>query len=833
MAYLKPEDYKGQTYKYPYPVDQDPKKKKEESYYKRFCEAMMADYASGYCQIPLEFGTQRLISELRAYRQGKQGSEKIKKWLLGNKKNVDGKQGFVTKMNISWDVYQKLPQLFDQMRSKNMSQEYDVDLKCIDSDSVAARQATAEAIKFLIDENTKKFLAEAKYKPNFQPNPEELGLETNDDVDIWMETGGYMLEWEIAAKAACRKTKIASNYNMLQDETFDDLLTNPEGVSGWKVYIDESTQTPTIRKVNIQRAIIQYSDRPDFSDQVRGGEVRLMTIAEIRKECPWITEAQFRVMAKNFAWMNVNYDRYIRNTYGGYYGGLRQELSQSQNGYFSDPINRVKVLVLDAQWLSDDIETRVTNEFSNGGFLYKEVDFNYKPDAKSIKKGDRVIRKKTIRKYFAKWIIGTDHFLDYGVDNNNVYYGEDGNKTPKLDYFFVKTGNSSMVERCIALADEINMILVKHRNAWATLPAAPAMAIQKHLVENVFLNNKRQDPMDLIQGLIERGVFYYDGLDDHGDPKYQVGGQKPIDFMDISKMAGMLRVCSEEMAVKVNEMREVLGLQGGSDGGLMSPYQGLGQTRLAFEAANASLMPTFKAYHYLFKNAFDHVIKQWQIVANKKKTKIVANTLGEKNLKVLELGKDFSNADFNIEIAIAPTQDEKQFLLQEIGRLKDLGIQSQGMQGLLYSEYLFLYDKIMDGNITEAMYLMGKIEKKKLTKMALEKRQAQQDNVQANMVAAQTKGQQDMAITQMKGQTDIANTVVQELLKTNRDIVSKLISPLKEGESLNNQGLAMNQLKVNMDDVSAILNPEPEQTEMARNGAEYSGQQENQNQQIQ
>jgi len=333
--YRKPDDYKDQTNKFTYPIEYNPKKKKETEYYKAVCEAIMADYCSGNCTT--QYGGDRTISELRAYAKGKQGSEKIKKWVLGNKKTgKDGQQGYVTKTNISWDVYQKLPQMFDQMRSKNMSNEYDVDLNCIDDDSVGAKQATAGMMKYMIDEKTKKFMEKAIYKVKYEPNPEELGLSTNEEVDMYIDNGGFMLEWEIAALAACKKTKLSSNYNMLQDEIFDDLLINPEGLTGVKVEIDESTQVPLIRKVDINMAVIPKSQRPDFSDIVRGGELRIMSIPQIRKECPWMTAGQLRMIAKDFAWMNPDFNSWAQRN-NGYFANINQETENERNGYASVP----------------------------------------------------------------------------------------------------------------------------------------------------------------------------------------------------------------------------------------------------------------------------------------------------------------------------------------------------------------------------------------------------------------------------------------------------------------------------------------------------------------
>lgn len=779
MPYLKPQDFKGLQSQYPYPTTRNPKEKKEDvEYYLAVNRAMMSDYASGALAIPMEFGNKRTIQELRAYAKGKQDPEKYKKWLLGRKKKQkDGSKAWVTIMNISWDVHQKMPQMLDQMRSRNMSHDYDIDLHCIDEDSVAAKRADLEMMKFLVDRNTTEFAKNAMFKVNFQPDPEELGLMTNDDIDMYGETGGYSLEWEMAAMAAWRKTRMASNYKVLQDATFDDLIINPEGICGWKAYIDPSDMIPKLRPVKMDKALVQYSDSNNFDNMTIAGELREMTIAQVRRECPWMTGAQLKHLAKCFGWMNPGYVAQLGS--GGFYGSGSNSFGSTHPD--TDPISRVRVLVLDSQWLSEDEETRLKNQ--KRGF-YKEVDYGYKADDKSINKGDRVIKKNVIRKYYSKWIVGTDYLLDYGVDKNNVYYGPNGNKTPRLDYFFTKTGNSSLVERCISILDDITLVMLKHRNAWATLPASPALAIQKSLIENVFLNGVKQTPRDIVQGLIEGGILYYDGLDQHGDPLYMAGGQKPIEALDVTRMAGILSICSAEIALKVNELREVLGLQMGADGGAQDRYQGLGQTQLAFERANASLQPTFNSYRYLLEEAAEHILKMWQIVAkDAKHNKIAADALGAKSLKVFQLGKEFTNSEFHIEVKIGATEDEKIALMAELSKLKDLGSQTGGTQGLSASEYMYVYDKVMAGNIKEAMYVMSKIEQKKRQAAIAQQQGEQEANRLANEAAARAKGEEDRANIVEKGKTTKENTMLSELLKTQAMLLDRLTAPSKEGES--------------------------------------------------
>lgn len=806
MKYITPKQYASERENFGYPSDEvSPELKKQKEYFLAVMNAQMADYYSNYCYIPYEWGTKRTFTELQAYARGHQPVDKLKQSILG-KKRKDGRR--ITKMNVSWDTYYKLAQLFDVMREKNMKQEYDVDINCIDNDSIAAKNADKELLKFLIDRNTQDFLEQTSFKPNFQIDPQAMGMRTEADVDIYFETGGYTTQWEIAAKAACSKTKIESNYKVLQDATFDDLITNPLcGITGWKTYIDPSTKIPKIRKVIAERAVVPYSDYNDFNDITRGGEFRIMSLADVRKENPSLTPNDIYYLAQCFQWLNAP--------------GLLNRLSPLQNGTWSnadkwgaDPVSRAKVLVLDYQWLSVDIETNIKNVFGNGGTMFKPVKMEYELDNKARRNGEQKIQKKVIRKYYSQWVVGTEYFLSYGTCEDTVYYGEDGNKTPRIDFFFTRTGNASLVERAVAIIDDIDLAIMKQRNALATMPAAPAMAIQKDLLENVFLNGILQQPEDIVQGLIERGILYYNGLDDEGKPLYFAGGQKPIDFLDLTKIAGMLGMYGTHIANKVNELREMLGLQNGADAGATSPYQGLGQTELAFQSANASLYPTFNAYNYLFKAAFNDILKKWQIVAKDKDIPVNYSILGNKNLEIIKLSHPFSVAEFNADITIAPSVEERQRLLADITQLKALGTQTNGAQGLTTSEYMYVWKKVMAGNIDEAMFVLAQIEKYKKLEAQQQVSQNQQANIQDQQASAQQKLQGDLALQSQGDENKRVLELLRGTLATQKMLIENIIQKPSEGKPEVNASIAMDELNQTDQIIGSVMAPPQPQEEV-------------------
>lgn len=766
-VFQKPEDFKGAQHRLPRPSDDiNPKLKKEKEYYLSVAQSMMADFASDATCVPFAWYSQRSIQELKDYARGRQSNDKIKSWILNKKrKTADGR--WITKMNVSWDGYAKLPQMFDMMRSKNMNHDYDVDIQCYDMETMAAQENMRQSLLYLINENTRQFIETSMFRPEVEVDPSEIGLRTSRDVNVYVESGGYVPQWIKAAVAACSKSRVVSNYKEFQDECFDDLITNPEGITGARTYIDRATGEPKFRHVDVPNAIIPYFKGISSTGKItRAGELREITVADLRAIRPDLKPDELVYIAKKFQWMNPNYSGLLSGS--GYYG-QGNHLFQK---FDMDPLSRVKILILDYQFLSTDRDKFVKNDDRK---YFSEVDYDYVLTSKARKNGDYTVEKKVIRKHEAQWIVGTKYFLSYGQCDDAVYQGPDGNKTPTLDYFFVKTGNMSLVERCIALVDDMNMILVKHRNVWATLPAAPGMMIQKNLIENVFLNGKKQQPEDILQAMIERGVLQYDSLDDFNKPLFAAGGQKPIEFLDFSRIAQLLGACTAELQNKVAEIREVLGLTQGADAGERSPYLGLGEQQLAIEQSNASLTPTFNAYRYLFKDVFDDIIKKWQIMARKKKgLKLGYSALGNSNMKMLELGGHFSAADFACEVTIGATREDKMALLQE---LRELKTPADGSMGITYAEYMYVRGRILAGNIKEAELVMSILD--------AGKRQRQEENEQRN-IQANLEGQQESQRQNLEGQLQLQdkkntgganNAMLQGML----DVQKELIKIITEG----------------------------------------------------
>lgn len=704
MAIKSVKEYKEQRYSFPSDYI-SPERKKNKDFFLAYAEAMWSEYVSnqcawGYYDDPAKDG-QLTIDELRAYAKGVQSMYGIKKTLLEADPENPGK--FLTPWKIRWKGYMIMPEFYDVIRSFNAKIDYDVNATAIDDSSIDLKETDKEYLKYYLHEDVQSFMKTTGFKPQMKIDPNDIGARTAADVDLLVDAGGFGLETEIAAQVVSNKTKKESYFPVIQDLCFDDIFTI--GKAGMKSYVNKSILTAEVRRVDPKFAVVQPSRYADFRDNTRGGEVREMTIGDFRKETD-LTEPQLIDLAKDFCYMNRDYERL---TYGtGYYDpqGARKDFMDQ---YGVDPLNDVRILVLDFQFLSLDINKYLNSRReTNGVGQYKKVPFEYEISEKDAKKGDTLDTDQAYFKYEAKWIIGTSYFINYGKSEYVQYKGEKGSRVPVIDFHWTQTNNSSIVERCVDHIDDINTALFKRRNAINSLPPAPRMIIEQGLLDNVLFGDKVQSPEDLIRAFEQKGILIVNRVDEFGKA-VNVNG-KTIEFVP----AGIIEditIFSNEILSGKEALKEVTGVNDITAAQTPDSRTGLGVSKLAQVASSNALFPAFNAWKYLFEPTFEDIIGKWQLIVQDNEKSIAHIPLGANTIQVFKIGKDFSNSKFNLQIDMVIGEEEKQMILSEISALKAQRRQNGGQGGITPAQYLKIYDMVMAGNRKLAMFVLAQIEK--------------------------------------------------------------------------------------------------------------------------
>lgn len=780
MSYRNPEHYKKNKVSYP-ADDINPELKKNKDWFLALCEAMWSDFVCN--QMSFNYMTddgQRTIDELRAYATGKQDLNKIKGYLLKKINPDDPNSKFETKMNVSWQGYEVMPKMFDIIRSFNSKVDYEVNAVAIDDDSLDMKETDKEYIKFFLNTQVQDFAKKLQFTPQMKMNPQDVGAQTEADVDLLIDSGGFNLQHEIEAQVVTTKTKKESYFSVLQDQCFDDLAAI--GRAGLREYVNKATNTPMIDWIDIKYAVVPPSDYLDYRDTTRRGIVRFMTLGQVKDETD-LTEAQILQLAKDYAWLNPEYNQLVTMPGMGYFNPRARENYYSQYGV--DPINDVRIMVLDMQALSVDINKFLDSpgDASRSG-IYKPVGWEYKINKKDAANGDTIDEKQIIKKYEAKWIIGTQYFLNYGPSEYVKYKGEKGDRTPTIDFHFVQTKNSSLVERCISHIDDINLALIKRRNAIATLPPAPRMVIEQGLLDNVELAGILQEPEDLIKNFEERGILIVNRIDEFGKPVAVSG--KTIEFVP-SGIIEDITMFTNEIIQGKEAIKDVTGVNDITAAESPESRTGLGVNKLAQVASSNALYPTFNAFKYLFEPTFEGIVGKWQLVAGKDGDRKIAHVpVGTNTTQVFKISKNFASSTYNLRLDMVIGEDEKMRLLQEITSLKDARRQNGGNGGITGAQYLKIYDLIMSGNRKLAMFVLAQIEKMQQERDLAITQANQQATFQGQSQATQDAETAKQKTYQIEGSVKSNTILLTEAAKRKTMLVEALVNSIPgQGEPVN------------------------------------------------
>lgn len=688
MEFKKIDSYKNIAYRAFPNENRSSTNGKDENWAISYLSAMMHRYVSGSgCELKYKCGH---LEQLEKYAKGTQGAKKVKEKLLRLQK--DG--SFKGRMKDVFQTLDILPEMIDVILAENMKADYKAQSVAVDEMSIDDKDMEVSMAKYLVEEQTKAFLKFMGIKVDSPLTDDEIATFTSADIDVLYQTGGIQLQRELACVSVCNSSMLYSGHKEIENLNSFDIITY--GIAATKTYWDYNDNCSKYRHVDVKNLLIPSSKYNDFRDITYAGEVVMMTLGQVISECPDITEDKIRAL--------IDMSSYLNADFGGLHSHLDQYLRRE-----NDIFDEYRVAVLDAQWLSTDIEKTLQYSNSNGGIYYKKIaeDFRIKPS--KSKRGQKINRKQYIKRYTAKWVIGSDILLDFSEAKNNAYYGPKGARIPKLDFNIVKTGKKSLVDRCRFIVDDIDLIHAKLRSAIATLPPAPRMIVYDHALRGIKRGGVVQSPRDLFDGLSEDGVMVVNGVDHNGKPINSNGG-KAVEFFNTG-LAEDIAIFSNEGASKVSMLRQVLGLPEGLDGTAGQKYQLATTMQLAASASSNALFPTTSRIGALYEITFDNCIRNTQAMCKVKDLKVSDIGVSNRVAKIFNLSKDFSNYEFKIKIVFVATEAEKEFLLHQVTEFAALNVTSNGVLGCNKAEFFMLYKLIKAGLIDEAMMRIARIEK--------------------------------------------------------------------------------------------------------------------------
>lgn len=752
-TYKSPDDNKSGNF-----LEYDPEKKKEANWYTRLGWSVLHDYVNnrfawGDTRNYFNY-SDRTISILRAYAGGYQPVEKYQNILAPEDSWLTiptGTGQFVRKamMNISFSPPKIFPLFKSVIKAQLLESNYDFDVMAIDPTSGFDKQVEIAYKKIQLSPIVKDLKKQMKEAGIPVPDDKEL-FETEEEVDVMYENGGFKLQYEIELKKALNKTLTSTDYDGIRDLLYDDVIDL--GLYMTKSYIDDLDGVPKIRYVDPEYFIGTWDRHQDKRDMWLGAEMIPMTLSDLVHKTKLTKEQAEHVMAEYG-------QRIYLNTYT-----YNNSLPYPQKYNMLDDF---RVWVLDCNFISTDIEKKIKYKSKTfGNMVFKDVPYDYQLSEKDVQRGVEMYDYKYEYEYGFKMIIGTDVVFDFG--KCDTVRGDKAKA--KLSYTVYDTKQPSLVDRCVPFIDDACLATFKFRDALAKMPPPPRIQIEAGALDQVNVGGLTLNAMQAQDMLTQTGYLYFRSLSDHLEP---VNGNynAPVSSIQLDLMQDF-NIFEGTFRIAMNNIRQMTGINEVMDASTPSPRTGFGVSKLAYDNAKNTLKPLMFGYERIFLNTLKKCNSLWLQVAAMNDPKGAYNSLGGKALEIFKLANSIPERDFDLVIRVLPNEEERQLIIQQLIGLRDSRMQT-GVGGIAPDVYLMIYNIIKTGNLELAQYKMGKAVERQRQLDAEENDRREQANTERLIAASQEankakeiEAQSKLIQKQTEADLQLRNMVVEKLLQS-------------------------------------------------------------------
>ena len=649
---------------------------------------------------------------LRLYARAEQSVGKYK-----NELAIDGDLSY---MNLDWTPVPIIPKFIDIVVNGMADRMFDVKAHAQDPLSIAKRNRYQETIEADMVSKDLLMQVQQQFGVNaFNNDPQNLP-ENDEELQLHMQLN-YKAAIEVAEETAISTVLKENKYDDVRKRVAYDITTLGIGAVKHEFLPGAGIVAKYVDPANV---VYSYTEDPNFSDCFYWGEVKTVPVTEVLKIDPSVTQDDLKKISK---------------------------YSQDWHNYFNS---------------TQFYENSLFNEDSVT-LLY----FNYKTTKKFVykKKGDRVIQKddefnppsdmmeergfEKIEKTIDVWyegvmIMGTNIMLSWKLAENMVR-PKSASQNALPNYVacaprMYKGKIESLLRRMIPFADLIQMTHLKLQQV-----------IQKVVPDGVFIDADGLNEVDLGNGATyspEDALRLYFQTGSVVGRSYTVDGEfnhARVPIQELSKNSGQAKIASLVNSYNhyLQMLRDVTGLNEARDGSTPDPDALVGVQKLAALNSNTATRHILDGVLDITRDlaiALSCRISDALEYAPYKEEFVMQ--IGKHNTSLLDEIKDLHIYDFGIFIEVAPDDEEKQQLEQNI-------------QIALSRDAIDL-DDVIDIREIKNVKLANQLLKVKRKRREKERReyemakiqQQQQAQMQSQQMAAQTALQKTQAEAQAKMQ---------------------------------------------------------------------------------
>ena len=651
------------------------------------------------------------FNKLRLYARGEQPIQKYKDELSTN--------GDLSYLNLDWKPIPVLSKFVDIVVNGMTEKGYEI--KSFASDPFATQQRTDFAFNALRDMQQKDQIEElaqltgknyyASARPEALPNdPEEL--------DLYMQLN-YKQSVEIAEEELINNVLDYNKYSETKKRLAYDLTVLGIGAVKTSFNLSEGITIDYVDPANI---IYSATDDPNFEDIYYVGEIKSLSLSEIKRLYPALTNSELEV---------------IQNYPG------RQNYARSDWQVQSDP-ELHQVLFFEYKTYQDQVFKIKKTEQGLEKTLEKEDTFNPPPSDNF----ERVSRSIEVLYTGAKILGMGDTMLEWKLAENMTRPLGDTTKV-NMNYCIsaprMYQGRiESLVSRTISFADMIQLTHLKLQQVLQRMVPDGVYLDVDGLAEVDLGNGTNYNPAEALNMYFQTGTIVGRSLTQDGEMNR---GKVPIQELQSSSGISKIQAMIQTYQYYLQMIRDVTGLNEARDGSTPDKNALVGLQKLAAANSNTATRHILQSLMYLSIRACENISLRASDMLQFPLTKqALMSSINSFNTATLVEMEDLHMHDFGIFLELEPEEEEKANLEKSI-------------QIALQTKSISLADAI-DIRQIQNIKLANELLKSRQKKKAEQEQAVQMQNIQAQ-AQANAESAEKAAVAEVQKRQALAQTEMQ------------------------------------------------------------------------
>ena len=485
---------------------------------------------------------------LRLYARGEQSVQKYKDELSIN--------GDLSYLNLDWKPVPILAKFVDIVVNGISSKEYDIKAYSQDPESVKKRTqyATNVAKDMFAADQIQKAQQDLGINMSSSNVPKDQLPETKEDLELHMQLS-YKQSVEIAEEEAISTTLANNKWELTKRRLNEDLVVC--GIAAAKTNFNKANGI-TLDYVDPAYLIYSYTEDTNFEDIYYVGEVKSITIPELKKQFPDISEDELQRIQEM--------------------PGNKQYIT----GWGNYDNNTVQVLYFEYKTYTNQVFKLKRTDQGLEKIIQKTDEFN-PPENYTFEKVSRSIEVL----YSGAKVLGTNTMLKWELAENMTRPSADTTKV-EMNYTICapkmyKGRIESLVGRCTGFADMIQITHLKMQQVLARMVPDGVFLDMDGLAEVDLGNGTNYNPAEALNMYFQTGSIVGRSLTQDGDPNR---GKVPIQELQTSASGAKLQSLIQTYQYYLQMIRDVTGLNEARDGSMPDKDALVGLAKMAANQSN-------------------------------------------------------------------------------------------------------------------------------------------------------------------------------------------------------------------------------------------------------